>query len=149
LAGWKPIIQFNLSQMNWKLIFQLSIFGLIMAFATISLIPEKIEFVFWLAIFIFCAYVIARVCTGKYFLHGFCVSLVNCVWITSAHIIFYSSYVAHHADMANMGASMPLSSHPRLLMLIMGPLFGAGFGLVLGLFSFIASKIVSPKAAAQ
>jgi hypothetical protein len=58
------------SKINWKIIFQLSIFGLIMAFATISLIPEKIEFVFWLVIFLFCAWVIAKVCNGKYFFQG-------------------------------------------------------------------------------
>ena len=134
--------------MNKKLIFQLSIFGLIMAFGTISLIPEKIEPLFWLVIFIFCAYVIARVAPGNYFLHGFSVSLVNCIWITAAHIIFYSTYVAHHPNAAQMGEKMAfLPSHPRLKMLIMGPLFGIGFGLILGIFSLIASKIVTRKPA--
>jgi uncharacterized membrane protein len=131
--------------MNWKIVFQLSIFGLIMAFGTISLIPEKFEPVFWIAIFIFCAYVIAKTCRSKYFLNGFCVSLVNCVWITAAHLIFYATYVANHPNAAKMGQSMPMQGHPRLLMLLMGPLFGIGFGLVLGLFSFIASKIVKPR----
>jgi uncharacterized membrane protein len=116
-----------------------------MAFATVSLIPEKFEPVFWLGIFIFCAYVIARVCNGRYFLHGFCVSLVNSIWITAAHIIFYSTYIAHHPNAEKMGQSMPMQSHPRLLMLLMGPLFGIAFGLILGLFTFIASKIVSKK----
>lgn len=134
--------------MNWKLIFQLSVFGLIMAFATISLIPEKAEPIFWLAIFIFCAYVIAKVCTGKYFLNGFFVSLVNCVWITAAHIAFYSTYVANHVNTVRMTDGHPiLPGHPRVEMLIFGPLFGIAFGLILGLFSWIASKIVKPKAA--
>jgi len=133
--------------MNWKLIFQLSIFGLIMAFGTISLISEKLEPLFWLVIFCFCAYVTTRVCNGKYFLHGFCVSLVNSIWITSAHVIFYANYVAHHADMEKMAQSMPLANHPRVLMIFMGPLFGVGFGLILGLFSWIASKIVTRRPA--
>ena len=67
--------------MNWKIIFQLSIFGLIMALGTVQLIPERIEPFFWLAIFAFCAWVIAKVCSGKYFLHGFLVSMVNSVWV--------------------------------------------------------------------
>lgn len=124
--------------MNWKLIIQLSLFGLIMAFATISLIPEKIEPAFWLVIFVFCAYVIARVCAGKYFLHGFLVSMVNCIWITGAHGFFYSSYVANHPDMAAMYTGI----HPRLMMLVYGPVAGVLFGIILGLFSFVASKIV-------
>jgi hypothetical protein len=133
--------------MNWKIIFQLSIFGLIMAFATVSLIPEKVEPAFWLVIFIFCAYVIAKVCPGKYFLHGFLVSMVNCIWITAVHIIFRQTYVANHPQMASMGTSMPpaLSTHPRLAMAIMGPIFGVMFGIILGLFSFVASKIVQKK----
>ena len=130
--------------MNWKIIFQLSIFGLIMAFATVQLIPERIEPIFWLFIFAFCAWVIAKVCPGKYFLHGFLVSMVNCIWITAVHVVFRLTYVAHHPQMASVNTNMPASllAHPRLTMVIIGPIFGAGFGVILGLFSFIASKIV-------
>jgi hypothetical protein len=134
--------------MNWKIVFQLSIFGLIMAFATISLIPEKIEFVFWLFVFIFSAYVIAKVCRGKYFLHGFMVSIINCIWITGAHIIFYSTYIANHPGMAKMSHDHPfLPTHPRVAMLITGPFVGIICGIIIGLFAVIASKIVAPKPA--
>jgi len=133
--------------MNWKLIFQLSIFGLVMAFATVSLIPEQVELLFWLIIFAVCAYIFAKAGTGKYFLHGFILSLFNCVWIIIAHVIFYNSYVLNHPDMAKMGNNMPLTTHPRLLMVITGPIFGAIFGLIQGLFFYIASKIIKKKAA--
>jgi hypothetical protein len=128
--------------MNWKIIFQLSIFGLIMAFATVSLIPENIEPAFWLVIFIFCAYVVAKVCPGKYFLYGFLVSIVNCVWITAAHCYFYDSYTAHHPQMTTMYAGV----HPRRMMLLIGPVAGAAFGVILGFFSFIAAKLMKKKA---
>lgn len=135
--------------MNWKIIFQLSVFGLIMAIATISLIPEKVEPIFWLFIFGFCAYVIAKVCPGKYFLHGFLVSMVNAVWITAAHILFRLTYVAHHPQTASMSAGPYLSIHPRLAMALMGPVFGVMFGIILGLFSIIASKIVKSDASSD
>ncbi len=128
--------------MNWKLISYLSLFGLIMAFATISWIPEKMEPVFWLIIFIMCAYWIARKCTGLYFWNGLMVSLFNSVWITAAHIFFYGTYMANHPSMSSMNVHMPLPDHPRLMMLIMGPVFGLGSGIVLGLFAFVASKLV-------
>lgn len=133
--------------MNWKIIFQLSLFGLIMAFATVSLIPEKIEWLFWLVIFIFCAYVIARVCTSRYFLNGFMVSIFNCIWITAVHTIFYATYIKNHPDMtpANMKLPASMLNHPREVMLITGPFFGIVFGLVQGLFAFIASKIMKKK----
>jgi len=73
--------------MNTKLIFQLSLFGLAMAIATVFWIPSNIEPIFWVVIFIICAYLIAKKSTGKYFLHGLLVSIVNSVWITAAHII--------------------------------------------------------------
>ena len=128
--------------MNKNLIFKLSLFGLAMAFATVFVIPSKIEPLFWLAIFIICAYVIAKQCMEKYFLHGFLVSILNSVWITAAHVGFYATYMTNHPEMIEMNSKLPLPTHPRLMMLLMGPIFGAGFGLVLGLFSFIASKLV-------
>ena len=136
--------------MNWKLIFQLSVFGLIMAFATVFLIPEMIEPAFWLAIFFFCAYIIVQRARGKYFWHGFFVSIVNCVWITAAHIIFYGTYIAAHPSIAKMSQDHPfLPNHPRLAMLVMGPVFGIVSGLVLGLFAFIGSLMVKKKVAMQ
>lgn len=136
--------------MNWKLIFQLSVFGLIMAFTTVWLIPEKIEPVFWVLIFIFCAWVIAKSCSGKYFLHGFLVSLVNCVWITTIHIIFYNDYIINHPSIAKMAEEHPfMPLHPRLAMLITGPVFGIISGIVLGIFALIASKLISKKVAVR
>ena len=129
--------------MNWKLIFQMSLFGLIMAFGTVSLIPERTEFIYWIVIFVFCAFVIARQRTHKQFLHGFWLSMVNSVWITCAHIYFYRTYAAKHPDVASMGTNMHLlASHPRLLMLILCPVFGAAFGVLQGLFAFLVSRFV-------
>ncbi|MBX2904660.1 MAG: hypothetical protein KF744_01390 [Taibaiella sp.] len=128
--------------MNWKVIFALSLFGLGMAAATISLIPLNIEFWFWLCIFLFCAVVIAKRCTGAYFLHGFLVSLVNCIWVTGAHVLFADTYLANHKAEAMMMHNSPTGISVRAMMLIMGPVIGIISGLVLGLFAFVASKTV-------
>jgi hypothetical protein len=128
--------------MNWKLIFTLSLFGLAMALATVFIIPSNIEPVFWLVIFIICAYFIAKKAAGKYFMHGFVLSLANCVWITAAHVLLYSTYIANHPAEAAMSAKMPMPEHPRMMMLVMGPVIGIISGVVQGLFAFIASKIV-------
>ena len=131
--------------MNKKLIFQLSLFGLAMAIATVYVIPSSIEPLFWLVIFVICSYIIAKQCTEKYFLHGLCVSLVNAVWITAAHIILFDTYIANHAQEAAMMAKMPMPDSPRLMMLMTGPVIGLVSGIVLGLFAFIASKIMKKK----
>ena len=131
--------------MNWKLIFTLSLFGLAMAFGTVYFIPSSIEPFCWLVIFIICAYIIAKKCSSKYFLHGLCVSLVNSLWITATHIILFETYIANHPKEAEMMSKMPFPDSPRLMMLITGPIIGFIFGLILGLFAFIASKIVKKR----
>jgi hypothetical protein len=128
--------------MNWKLIFRLSLFGLVMAIATVYWIPQNIEPFFWLVIFVICAYLIAKRCNEKYFLHGFMVSIFNCVWIIAVHLILYDTYMAHHADMAaQMNAKMP-GQNPRVMQLVIGPVIGVVSGLILGLFSLIASRMI-------
>jgi hypothetical protein len=131
-----------MARMNWRLILQLSAFGLAMGVATVFVIPSNLEPIFWLAIFVFCAYVIATQAPGRYFLHGLCVSLVNTVWITGAHILLFDSYIARHAQEAAMMKSMPMPDAPRLMMLMVGPIVGVVSGIVLGLFSLIARLIV-------
>jgi hypothetical protein len=133
-----------MNTINWKLIFSLSLFGLVMAVATVHLIPENIEPACWLVIFIICAFIVAKQAPSKYFLHGFLISIVNSVWITIAHVIHSTAYIANHPNAASMNAKMPLlmQQHQRIAMIIMGLPFGIIFGLILGLFCFIASKMV-------
>ncbi|MGA3012587.1 MAG: hypothetical protein ABSD71_00990 [Bacteroidales bacterium] len=133
--------------MKWKLIFLLSLFGLAMAFATVFWLRIKIESVFWLVIFIICAYLIAKNCSKWYFLHGFLVSIINCIWITAVHIFFFHIYMGNHVIMAQKMADMPYSSHPLRLIAITGIIIGIVSGLILGLFAFIASKLIKEKKA--
>jgi hypothetical protein len=133
--------------MNWKLIFQLSIFGLIMAFGTVSLIPQEVEPVFWVLIFIFCASVIAKARADKYFLHGFLAGLVNCIWVTAIHLFFFQKYIAGHKKTDAWTANLPASftTHPRVAMALAGLGPGIVSAIVLGIFAFIASKIIRKK----
>ncbi|HLJ73377.1 MAG TPA: hypothetical protein VKU62_02235 [Thermoanaerobaculia bacterium] len=126
--------------MNWKLVFALSLFGLAMAIATVFVIPSNVEPLFWLVIFIVCAYLIARFAPGRYFLHGLMVGIVNSVWITAAHIIFFNAYIANHAREAAMMHNSPLPG--QAMMAIVGPIVGVVSGIVIGLFAIIAAKFV-------
>ena len=126
--------------MNWKLIFLLSLIAIPMAFATIYFIPVNLEPPFWIAIFIFCAYIIALKCGGKFFLNGFMVSIFNCIWITVIHFVFFAAYYDHHPEMLQMKDATP--EQMRWFMLIVGPVVGVISGLILGLFSWIAAKLM-------
>jgi len=130
--------------MNWKLIFLLSLFGLAMGIATVFVIPSNIEPVFWLLVFCICAYIIARQQSSGHFVHGLILSIVNSVWVTGSHLLLFAAYAANHPQQMEMMQSLPLPNHPRRMMLLIGPIVGVLSGLVLGLFAWIAGKLVKP-----
>ena len=129
--------------MNWKLILQLSLFGLVMGVATVFFISSSVEPFCWLVVFLISAYAIARGARGRPFLHGVCVGLANSVWVTGAHILLVDQYLARHAREAAM-SSMPMPTHPRLMMALMGPVIGLLSGIVLGIFGVGATRLVRP-----
>jgi hypothetical protein len=130
--------------MKWKLIGLLSLFGLAMGIATVFVIPSNVEPLFWLVIFVICAYAIAKQSSGKHFIHGLLLGLANSVWITASHILLFDRYLAGHAREAAMMSTMPMHDAPKLMMAITGPIVGFLSGLILGLFAFVAGKIVKP-----
>ena len=130
--------------MNWKLILQLSLFGLVMGVATVFFIASSVEPFCWLVVFLVSAYAIAHGAPGRPFLHGVCVGLANCVWVTGAHILLADRYLARHAREAAMMNRMPMPTHPRLMMALMGPVIGLVSGIVLGIFAVVATRLVRP-----
>jgi hypothetical protein len=125
--------------MNWKLILQLSMFGLAMGLATVFLISPTIEPLFWLAIFVICAWILARR-THKPFVHGLLLGLANSVWITAAHVLFFDRYLAHHPQDTQAMQWAPVA--PRLLMVVIGPVVGLISGLIIGFVAFFLAKFV-------
>ena len=130
--------------MNWKLILQLSLFGLVMGVATVFFISSSVEPFCWLAVFLISAYAIARGAPGRPFLHGVYVGLANSVWVTGAHILLADQYLARHAREAAMMNNMPMPTHPRLMMALIGPVIGLVSGIVLGIFAVVATRLVRP-----
>jgi Mn2+/Fe2+ NRAMP family transporter len=130
---------------DWKLIFHLSLFGLAMAIATVFVIPCNIEPAFWLVIFLLCAFLIARRRPNRHFLHGLLVGIVNSVCVSTAHIVFFSQYIANHSREAAMMSSMPLPNSPRLMMACAGPIVAIISGAIIGLFAYAAGKLIRPR----
>jgi len=131
---------------NWKLILQLSMFGLAMGLATVFFIPSTIEPAFWLAIFLVSAYLIAKQCASKRFLHGLLLGIANSVWITAAHVLLFDRYIASHAREAEMMKAVPLP--PQVMMIVSGPFAGIVFGAIIGLLALVAGKVVKKNAIA-
>ena len=134
--------------MNWKLILGLSTFGLLMAFGTVFLIPSSIEPAFWGVIFLISAFLLARSLSRRHFLNGLMVGIVNSVWVTVAHIVFFERYLAGHASEAVMAALLPPGRSLKLAMAVMGPIVGVISGCVMGVLAWIGGKFVKPRSAA-
>lgn len=128
--------------MNWKLILQLSLFGLAMGIATVFVIPSNVEPLFWLVVLGITAYVIATRCSSRRFAHGLLVGIANSVWVTGSHVLLFHEYVANHPREAAMMSSMPLPDSPRLMMVLVGSAIGVVSGVVIGLFALLAAKLV-------
>jgi hypothetical protein len=128
--------------MNWPLIFQLSLLGLAMGVGTVFFISSGIEPILWLAIFFTSAYLIARQCPHRRFLHGLIVGVANSIWITAVHIIFFTYYMSRHAREAAMLKSMPFPGMPRLMMVFTGPVVGIMSGIIIGTLAIIAGHFL-------
>jgi hypothetical protein len=131
--------------MNWKLIFLLSLIAIPMAFGTAFFIPSTLEPVLWIVIFLFCAYIIAKKCSRRFFLNGFMVSIFNCIWISLIHFTFFDAYYRNHPELARMNDATPEAM--RYAMLFIGPLVGIFSGTILGLFSWGVAKFILKKTA--
>ena len=131
--------------MNWKLILQLSLFGLVMGVGTVFVIPSTLEPFLWLVVFVISAYLIATRASDRYFLHGVALGLANSVWVTGAHVLLISRYIANHPREASMMQSMPLPTHPRLMMAITGPVVGLISGIIIGLLAIVAHRLATPR----
>src|ERR1700722_6419913 len=92
--------------MNWKLILALSLFGLAMAYITLSWNAPRLEQFIWLLIFLLCAWIIAKNAGRSYFLHGFLISIVSNTLETWVHIKLADAYLTHHTDKAAICARM-------------------------------------------
>ena len=127
---------------NWKFIVQLSMPGLVMAFATISLVSSSAEPFVWILIFLWAGYMVAKNTGGKHFLYGFFVSILNSVWVTGVHIAFAGVYLDHHPQEAAMMSAISASGSPWFTMLTTGMMIGGVSGIILGFVALIAGKIL-------
>ena len=125
--------------MSWKLIIGLSVFGIFMGLATAFLIPPHLEPHFWLGIFAVSGFLIAKHAPGSYFVHGLCVSLLTSIWVAVAHVALADKYLVLHGRLLAMA---PPFASPHVLMAGAAVAAGIAGGLLLGVYSWLTSKVV-------
>lgn len=128
--------------MNWKIILLLSFFGVVVGFAEVYGLSGIAELIVWLVVFVVFAVVIAKRQEGDYFVHALLASILAGFWVGVIHAAFINTYVAHNPQLRAGVTMMPKSSHPRLIMVMMGPFIGSVAGVVAGVMAAVAGKIV-------
>ena len=109
-----------------------------MAIATINFLPQTFEYVVWPVIFGICAYAIAKNCEDRHFIHGFMLSIINCIYIVAFHTAFFDSYAAAHNGWIS---SLPAGPSPMAMSAAFGVIVGIVSGVVQGAFCIIAAKM--------
>ena len=127
--------------MNWKLIFGLAVFGVLMGFLSLFGYTQGIEWLLWFVIALVCSVFIGKMLSGKYFLTGLLVGLLYGIFNSIVQSIFFAAYVSHNARAAEGFGPIPGGLDPRFFVLIAGPFIGLLYGLVLGLFAWLTGKI--------
>jgi len=127
--------------MNWKIIFLLSLTGVVMAFAGVIGLPGRMAALLWMVIFLIYAVIIVRGTSGRYFLHAFYVSLLNGLWTGIIHVAFISTFLANHHVIRGVYKMLPLNNHRRVLMFISELMIGVALGIFSGLITFAAGRI--------
>jgi hypothetical protein len=130
--------------MNWKLVFQLAVFGIAMGLGTVFFVPSAIEPILWLIVFLLSAYTIAKRCVRLRFLNGLVVGLLDSLLKTTVHMVLYSTYVARHSQEIAMIRQMTSAVSPRLLILLSSPIWGLIYGTATGLLTLLLALFIKP-----
>lgn len=131
--------------MNWKLILLLSLTGILSGLANVYLVPAKYSALIEMPVSLFCAYILARAQDRRYFLHGLAVGTISAVLATATRLVLLQQYLGHQPADALQYTKMAQEAHGTVAqaIIMMGVFFTIVSGIVVGLFSLAAGKIIN------
>jgi hypothetical protein len=80
---------------------------------------------------------------GKFFLHGFLVGFLYEIAECAVILIAFDRYVASNPQVLEAFDKLPMS--PKKFIVILAPIIGIVYGLILGLLTWLASKVTRRK----
>jgi hypothetical protein len=132
------------SNIQWRLILFLSLFGVAMGAFSVMGFTGGAEPFLWPIIAIFCAIVIGTK-TNRTFANGLFTGLLVGGIAPLIQAVFFHTYISNNAAAAAQLKQLPPGLSPRLIFFIQVPLIGLISGMVLGLLSWIVGKVVARK----
>jgi hypothetical protein len=133
--------------MKWTLIVKLSLFGFVMGFVNLFFVEPIITPAIWIFIYLFSAYVIAKNCVSKFFLHGLVLGIFDDVWLRVVKNIFHKTYLAHakgliyQFDSVTKTLKLKESDLSISRQILIGFSLALFTGLILGILTFISAKL--------
>jgi hypothetical protein len=132
--------------MNWRLVLQLSMFGVAMGLGIVFFLPSTVTTILWTLIVVLSGYAIAQRCVRLRFLNGLVVGLLDRLLSTVVQVLFFHAYAVRHPDnIALLQAFVPAMSVRRLLV-ISSPVLGLLYGVAIGLVALLIGVFLKPKA---
>jgi hypothetical protein len=132
--------------MNWRLILQLSMFGVAMGLGIVFFLPSSATTALWIIIIALSGYAIAKRCVRLRWLNGLLVGLLDGLLSAGVNVLFFHAYAIRHADnIALIHAFVPVMSVRRLLVLT-SPVLGLLYGVAIGLVALLIGVFLRPKA---
>ncbi len=99
----------------------------------------------WLALCIFCAGWMGTQLAERRFLHGFLTGLISGAVAPVIQALFFSTYVANNPEFSQAAAQLPPGISPRIITVVAIPLGGLLSGVVLGLLTMLAGRLLYRK----
>ncbi|HRI86540.1 MAG TPA: hypothetical protein PK536_13940 [Ignavibacteria bacterium] len=127
--------------MNWKLILQLSLFGLLMGILSVfGLIPNGFELIPWIIIAVLSALAISKKTDKLIFTHAVIAGLFMGILTSVIQAVFFDTLLKNNPDTLDGFKEIPTAMEPQYVLLFTGPFIGIIFGLVIGLLAAVFKK---------
>lgn len=130
--------------MNFKL-WLLTLFGVVMGFATVFGLTKNNEFYYWMIIGVISAFAISKITTEKIFVKSTVVGLFMGIFTGIIQYVFFNTYLENNPESIDGFKQIPLSLAPQYVLLFSAPFTGIIFGLFIGLIAYVFVKISGKK----
>jgi len=127
--------------MNIRLIVSLSSVAILMGAATSFGLTRDLEWVLWVVIALFSAFLIAKRAGQRPMVNGFVVGLLCGILSTATESLLFDSYIANNPTAAERLAKISAGMDPRTFILVSGTIIGLAAGLLFGILALLASRL--------
>jgi hypothetical protein len=125
--------------MRWLVILLLSLSGVAMGYLTLLPIGIRGEQLLWLVVFLVTSFAIFKFTEEKYFLHGFVLGIINCLWAVIIHICYYHTYLPNHPDIVRLNSRLDPGFSPYLALAFVEMTKSLFYAITSGIFAVIMS----------